>query len=257
MPLIETLIGSSDGRPPGRRKRAAILQSAYIPWKGYFDIIGFSDEFILYDDAQYSKESWQNRNRIKGRHGAAWLTIPVVSKGRFGQAIRDVRIADRRWAANHWKRVRQEYARAAHFDRIAPILEDVYLRAAGETRLSRVNELFIRAVSGLLGIASRITRSMDYELKGDRVERLVHLCEQVGAGEYLSGPAARAYLEVERFAGRGIAVRWMDYSNYPSYAQLHPPFVHEVTILDLLFNEGPENARRFLLSTRPVASASP
>jgi hypothetical protein len=246
----------SDGRPNGPRKRAAILQSAYIPWKGYFDIIGLSDEFILYDDVQYTKETWRNRNRVKTPHGTIWLTIPVVSKGKFGQPIRDVKIADPRWARNHWKMIRQDYMRAAHFDQVAPVLEDLYLRAASETFLSRVNELFIRAVSALLGIASRITRSMDYELKGDRVERLVHLCEQVGAREYLSGPSARAYLQEERFVEKGITVRWMDYSGYPPYQQLHgPPFVHEVTILDLLLNEGPEKAKRFLLSTRPVAPA--
>jgi hypothetical protein len=256
MSHIDVRVPSSDGRPTGRTKRAAILQSAYIPWKGYFDIIGFSDEFILYDDAQYTKESWRNRNRIKTPRGTAWLTIPVVSKGKFGQPIRDVRIADPRWTRNHWTKIRQHYAKAAHFDQVAPVLEDLYLRAASETLLSCVNELFIRAVSALLGITSRITRSMDYELKGDRVERLVDLCEQVGAGEYLTGPAARVYLQEERFAERGITVRWMDYSGYPPYEQLHgTPFVHEVTILDLLLNEGLEEAKRFLLSTRRPAPA--
>lgn len=228
-------------------KRVAILQSSYVPWKGYFDIIGSVDEFILYDDAQYSKNGWRNRNRIKTREGTAWLTIPVLGTGRFGQRIREVEIGDPRWAEKHWKSIQAHYARAAGFPELAPVLEKLYERAAAETLLSRVNELFLREICGLLGIGTRITRSMDYLLEGDRVERLVGLCEQAGAGEYLSGPAARDYLDESRFADKGMSVRWMDYSGYPEYRQLFsPPFVHEVSILDLLLNEGPEGARKCL-----------
>ena len=231
-------------------KRVAILQSSYVPWKGYFDIIGSVDEFILYDDAQYSKNGWRNRNRIKTREGTAWLTIPVLGTGRFGQLIREVEIGDPRWAEKHWKSIQSHYARAARFPELAPVFEKLYERAAAETLLSGVNELFLREICGLLGIGTRISRSMDYRLEGDRVERLVGLCEQTGAGEYLSGPAARDYLDESRFAEKGMSVRWMDYSGYPEYRQLFsPPFVHEVSILDLLLNEGPEEARSYLLST--------
>ena len=232
-------------------KRVAILQSSYVPWKGYFDIIGFVDEFILYDDVQYSKNSWRNRNRLKTREGTIWITIPVLWKGRFGQAIREVEIGDPRWAGKHWKSIQTHYARAAWFLELAPVLADLYEQAAGDRSLSRVNEMFLRAICDLLGIRTRITRSMDYRLWGDRVERLVGLCEQAGAGEYLSGPAAKEYLDESKFAEKGIAVRWMDYSSYPEYHQLFtPPFIHEVSILDLLLNEGPQGARSYLLSTQ-------
>lgn len=231
-------------------KRAAILQSSYVPWKGYFDIIGSVDEFILYDDVQYSKNGWRNRNRIKTRDGTAWITIPVLMKGRFGQPIREVEIGDPRWAARHWMSIQSHYARAAWFPELAPVLAGLYRRAAVEPLLSRVNEIFLRAICDLLGIGTRITHSSDYVSRGDRVDRLVELCGQVGAGEYLSGPAARAYLDESRFAEKGIAVRWMDYSGYPEYHQLFsPPFIHEVSILDLLLNEGPQGARRHLLGT--------
>lgn len=230
-------------------KSVAILQSAYVPWKGYFDIIGSVDEFILYDDASYSKNDWRNRNRIKTRNGLLWLTIPVLATGRFGQAIQEVEIGDPRWAAKHWKSLQTHYARARHFQEQAPFLCELYERAAGERLLSRVNEVFLRAICELLGIRTRITRSSDYELCGDRTERLVHLCRQAGAREYLSGPAARAYLDPQEFVDRGIAVRWMDYTGYPEYGQLFcPPFIHEVSILDLLLNEGATRARRYLLS---------
>ena len=228
-------------------KRVAILQSSYVPWKGYFDIIGSVDEFILYDDVQYSKNGWRNRNRIKTREGTAWLTIPVLGTGRFGQLIREVEIGDPRWAEKHWKSIQAHYARADRFPELAPVFEKLYERAAAETLLSRVNEIFLREICGLLGIGTLITRSTDYRLEGDRVERLVGLCEQAGAGEYLSGPVARDYLDERLFAEKGMKVRWMDYSGYPEYRQLFsPPFVHEVSILDLLLNEGPERARDYL-----------
>jgi WbqC-like protein family len=241
------------GHDPGgaTTKRVAILQSSYIPWKGYFDIIASVDEFILYDTASYSKGDWRNRNRIKTHTGLTWLTIPIRTSGRFGQPIQDVEVHDARWASTHWKSIETNYGPAPYFDRVAPMLRDTYARAAAETHLSRISEIFLEAICALLGIRTRITHSSDYELRGDRTARLVHLCEQSGGTEYLSGPAAKAYLEVGMFADRGIAVRWMNYAGYPEYGQLHcPPFVHEVSILDLLLTEGPAGARRFMLAWR-------
>jgi hypothetical protein len=232
-------------------KRIAILQSSYIPWKGYFDIIGKVDEFILYDDVQYTKNDWRNRNRIKTPSGTAWLTIPVLLKGRFGQTIREAEIRDRSWAVRHWKSLQTCYSRAAFYSPLAPAIRGLYEGTAGEQSLSAVNEQFLRALCELLGISTRITRSGDYELCGDRTERLVHLCEQAGATEYLTGPSARAYLDVESFARRGIDVQWMSYAGYPEYRQVYgSPFIHEVSILDLLFNVGPDESRQYLLSSR-------
>lgn len=235
-------------------KRAAILQSSYIPWKGYFDLIRRVDEFILYDDVSYSKNDWRNRNRIKTRTGPLWLTIPVLATGRFGQRIRDVEIGDPRWATKHWKSIRSHYARARGYGEVAPLLAELYERAASETRLSRVNEIFLRALCGLLEIGTRITLSSEYDLAGDRVGRLVSLCEQVGATEYLSGPAARDYLDEARFSERGIAVHYMDYSGYREHEQLWgPPFIHEVSLLDLLLNEGIAGARDYFSEIRRAA----
>lgn len=232
-------------------KRVAILQSSYIPWKGYFDIIASVDEFILYDTASYSKGDWRNRNRIKTHAGLSWLTVPVQTSGRLGQPIDEVEVEDTRWAGRHWRSLETFYARARHFDPVAPVLKETYERAARETRLSRINELFIDTVCGLLDIRTRISRSSDYTLRGDRTTRLLHLCEQAGATEYLSGPAAKAYLDPGTFSEYGIAVCWMDYSGYPEYRQLHgPPFVHQVSIVDLLLNEGAANARRCMLAWR-------
>ncbi len=226
------------------------MQSNYIPWKGYFDIINMVDEFVLYDDVQYTKNDWRNRNIIKTQSGTLWLTIPVLMKGRFGQNINETEIGDDRWASKHWKSLQGNYAKAGHFRAIGPVLRGLYEQAREERLLSSVNEVFTRKICGLLGFSTKISRSMDYELKGDRLERLVGLCEQAGANEYLTVPNTKAYLDEEVFKRAGISVRWMNYSGYAEYGQLFcPPFVHEVSIIDLLLNEGAVRAREFLLST--------
>lgn len=230
-------------------KRVAIIQSNYIPWKGYFDLINMVDEFILYDDAQYTKRDWRNRNLIKTPGGTTWLSIPVKVKGQYRQKIRDTEVNDGNWAEKHWKAITLNYSRAQHFNDLAPALSDLYRICAKETSLSIINYLFIENITKILGINTKITWSMDYHLKGDRVERLVNLCKQAEADQYISGPAARCYLDEERFEREGIAVKWMDYSGYPEYTQLFmPPFVHGVTILDLLLNEGTHEARKKMLS---------
>ncbi len=228
-------------------KRVAILQSSYIPWKGYFAIIGLVDEFILYDDAQYTRRAWRNRNLIMSDRGPTWLTIPLLLKGRPSQRIREAEIADRRWASRHWGTIQTLYGRTPHFRDLAPTLERIYELASAERLLTRVNELFLQSICELLEITTKITRSTDYELRGDRTERLIDICQQAGSTEYLCGPRARAYLDDQKFRDKGISVHWMDYSGFPEYTQRYaPPFVHEVTILDLLLNEGIEGARRYM-----------
>lgn len=230
--------------------RAAVIQSSYIPWKGYFDVIALSDHFVLYDDVQFTKNDWRNRNMLKTARGTAWLTIPVLTKGRFGQAIQEVEVVDSRWAKKHWRSIQSHYARAPYFDELAPRLESLYQRAADERLLSRINEMFIREICDVLDFSTRIVRVDEFELVEDRNQRLIDLCGYLGADEYISGPAAQAYLDVKAFEERGIGVRWMDYSGYPEYHQLHDSeFVHGVTILDLLLNEGADRAPSFLLSS--------
>lgn len=227
-------------------KRVAILQSNYIPWRGYFDIIGLVDEFILYDVAQYTKNDWRNRNRIRTTQGEQWLTIPVVTSGRFGQTIEGTEIVPSDWAERHWRALSQSYARAPYFDRYRDTLETVFAECANATHLSVVNRRLLEAVTGLLGIRTPITSARDYNFSGDRCGRLLTLCQSAGATAYLTGPSARDYLEVNRFADAGIGVSFMDYSGYRPYPQIHGGFVPDVSILDLLFNTG-EAARSYLL----------
>lgn len=219
-------------------KRIAILQSSYVPWKGYFDLIRQVDEFILYDDAQFTRRDWRNRNQIKTKDGLLWLTIPVQVKGRFTQAIKDVTISDAAWAEKHFKTIAAAYARAPYFREYRELVEDLY-RGSTSARLSDVNRRFIDAFAQLLGVRTKITWSMDYVLPEGRVERLVALCRQAGADAYLSGPAAKDYIDPKLFTDAGIELSYIDYSGYPEYPQLHPPFTHHVSLIDLIFSVGP------------------
>jgi hypothetical protein len=228
----------------GRATRVAIVQSNYIPWKGYFDLIAQVDQFVLYDDAQYTRRDWRNRNRIKTPHGLAWLTIPVQVRGRYLQRIRDVEVEDDGWASRHWRSLMHHYRAAPASADHQDALEELYHTAPSRS-LTEINQHFLAGICRLLEIRTPFRRSSELELVGERSERLLHICRQLGASVYVSGPAARAYLDETIFRAQGVDVEWADYSNYPEYRQLHPPFEHHVSIVDLLMNEG-RDARRFM-----------
>ncbi len=217
--------------------KAAIVQSNYIPWKGYFDMIDQVDRFILLDDVQYTRRDWRNRNKIKGQAGLNWLTIPVNVKGKYHQMIRDVAISGSEWRTKHWTAIQHAYARAPCFSEYASEIRSIYETCASD-RLSAVNLAFISRICHLLGIHTVISQSMDHNLVDGKSERLVGLCEAVGATTYLSGPAARGYLNLDAFESRGIAVEWMTYDRYREYPQLYDGFVHAVSVLDVMFNVG-------------------
>jgi hypothetical protein len=218
-------------------KKVAIVQSNYIPWKGYFDMIAAVDEFILYDDMQYTRRDWRNRNQIKTSQGIQWLTVPVQVKGKYHQKIRETEIEGTEWANAHWKSLIQNYRRAPYFEEIAVWLEPLYLNEP-PSHLSPLNRRFIEAICNYLSIQTVISYSWDYTLVEGKTERLAALCAQAGGTEYVSGPAAKDYVDEKVFKERGIELTWFDYAGYPEYPQLWAGFAHGVTILDLLFNCG-------------------
>jgi hypothetical protein len=235
-------------------KRVAVVQSSYIPWKGYFDLIAAVDEFVLFDEVQYTRRDWRNRNRIKTPNGVIWLSIPVAVKGRYLAPIREIEVSDPGWNVRHWRTLAACYGRARGFREVAPLLEELYL-GCRETRLSAINQRFLAAICGGLGIGTPLRWSWEFpaarapEADRDqaRTSRLAEICAQAGAAVYLSGPAAKAYLQPEPFAEHGIEIEFFDYSGYPEYEQLYPPFDHHVSVVDLLFSTG-RDARRHLLS---------
>ena len=224
----------------------AIVQSNYIPWKGYFDLINLVDEFILFDDMQYTRRDWRNRNLIKTRAGLKWLTIPVAVKGNFFQKIKDTRVSDPGWGRTHWESIVHNYSKANHFAAFREVFESLYL-GSQESFLSQINYAFLTAICKILRIETRITWSDDYESVEGKTERLVSICKQAGATTYISGPAARDYIDEGLFNNADISLEYMDYSAYPEYRQLFPPFEHGVSVIDLIFNEGPD-APKFMKS---------
>jgi hypothetical protein len=222
--------------------RIAIVQSNYIPWKGYFDLIQSVDEFVLFDDVQYTRRDWRNRNRIKTAHGLAWLTIPVQTTGQYLSLIKDIEVTDAGWAAKHWRTIAAAYGKAPHFKWFAERFEPLYA-SVPDTRLSLINRRWLEAVCGALDIHTTLTWSMDYAVAAGKTERLASICQQAGAGTYISGPSARDYIDDAVFAAAGIELQYFDYAGYAPYPQLHGPFEHHVSIVDLLCHMGPEAPR--------------
>jgi hypothetical protein len=227
-------------------KKVAILQSNYIPWKGYFDLINMVDEFILYDDMQYTKRDWRNRNKIKTPQGLLWLSIPVEVKGKYFQKINETKISEKDWAKKHWQQIKQNYSKAKCFNEYKDIFEELYM-TYDEEYLSQINYKFITTINEILGITTKIRWSSEFELIAGQTEKLLGICKDCDADIYISGPAAKDYFDEELAKKENIKVEWMDYSGYKEYEQLQLPFEHGVSILDLIFNEG-INATKFMKS---------
>jgi hypothetical protein len=233
-------------------KMICINQSNYIPWRGYFDLIRKSNEFIIADSLQYTHRDWRNRNRIKTPSGLRWITIPVAHSGRLftSQSIERTCIADPHWAVKHLAHFHHVYRRAPCFTEVMDWLVPLYHELAGEAMLSVVNELLLRKLADYLAIKTSIRRTSHYfpaeALDGlDRTARIILLCKAARAERYLTGPAAKSYIDEPAMARAGIEVEWMDYSGYQPYPQLWGAFEPLVSIIDLIFNTG-SNAIRYV-----------
>ncbi len=227
--------------------RCVIFQPSYIPWRGYFEQVYLADVFVFYDDVQYDKHGWRNRNRIKTPQGPQWLTIPVHSKGVTSRQIpiNCVQLDNRQpWNTKHWMTIQQAYNKAPYFDRYAPVLEELYRNPP--QLLADFTIEFSNALARELGIPeTKFVRSSSLNAKGIKTDRLVDILTRLGADEYISGPSAKSYIEEDKLAAAGIQLKYMVY-NYPEYPQLYPPYDPQVSILDLMFMTGP-NALKYII----------
>ncbi len=225
-------------------KKIAIVQSCYIPWKGFFDLINMVDEFIIYDDMQFTRRDWRNRNIIKTANGLDWLTIPVNVKGKYLQRINETIISDPGWVVKHWKSITTNYSRAKCFKEYQSYFAELYTQCENEEYLSQVNYRLMSGICKFLNINTRLSWSTDYAVDDQlrKTERLLALCRSANATEYISGPSARTYMQHELFDQAGIDITYIDYSGYPAYQQLYGEFQHGVSILDLIFNTGMDAA---------------
>lgn len=223
--------------------KIAIIQSNYIPWKGYFDIINDANIFIFYDDVQYTKNDWRNRNKIKTQHGIHWLTVPTESK--INTAIFEVTLPDKKWQKKHWKTILQNYIKAPYFEKYKEFFEDIYLKKQWNF-LSELNQYIIKSISNtFLKSCTEFQDSREYSLSGNKSDRLISLIKQTKARTYITGPAAKQYINEKKFKEEGIQIEYKDYSHYPEYNQFFLPFAHQVSIIDLLFHTG-ENAPYYI-----------
>lgn len=220
--------------------KVAVLQSNYIPWKGYFDIINDVDLFVFYDEVQYTKNDWRNRNIIYSPQGLSWITVPVTYS--LGQKIKETKISSgTEWYKSHWNKLENAYKKAPYWHKYSDFFYDCYFNHTWEF-LSDLNQYLIKAISrNFLKIETQFETSEHFSSKGQKEEKLLSLLVSIGATEYISGPAAKAYLSEDKFEQAGIKVIWKDYSNYRPYKQVCEPFEHGVSIVDVLFNTG-ENA---------------
>ncbi|MCQ4161684.1 WbqC family protein [Roseomonas sp. GC11] len=230
-----------EGRPAGR---VVVVQSCYLPWRGYFAMLARAEACILLDSVQFTRRDWRNRNRIKTPRGLAWITVPVRSKGLYHAPIDAIELDGTDWIGQHMASLEANYARAPHARAELPWIAAQLRAAAGQGGLSAMNAALLRALLGRLGIATPLLRDTDLLPRAaldaaDPTGRLIRLCQEQGARRYLSGPAARAYLDEARFAAAGIAVEWMDYGGLPEYPQPWGPFAPQLSIVDLLLNTGP------------------
>lgn len=223
-------------------KRVVILQPGYLPWLGFFDQLDLADEFVMYDDVQYDRRGWRNRNRIKTPDGPCWLTVPVTQKGRFTQSLLETRVCyDTAWPEKHLKTIHRYYSPAPYFADLYSVVQEVL-----QTRHEFLVDLdlaLIHGLAGRLGIATKLWRSSELNIYGGKTERLLDICLHLGATAYLTGNAAHNYIDLDRFTEQGIEVQFHDYE-HPRYEQLHGEFVPYLSIIDLMFNHGPDSLAR-------------
>jgi len=216
--------------------RAVILQPTYLPWMGYFGMIDIADVFVFYDDTQFVKQSWQQRNKIKTQNGWMWLIVPVFQN--FGQEIKEVKINNNiNWAEKHWKSIMYNYSKAPFFNEYASIFESMYTKRW--ECLVELNVALIKKITEILGLKTRFMFSSELNVKGAKTDRLIDILTKIDADVYISGPAAKTYIEIDKFKREGIMLYWYEF-NHPTYPQLHGDFIPYLSVVDLLFNTGNE-----------------
>jgi hypothetical protein len=220
--------------------KIAIIQSNYIPWVGYFDIINSVDEFVILDEVQYTARDWRNRNRILTPNGLHWLTVPVEStKISRETLIEEVEVKDNGWATSHLDLIRRNYKKAPYFDPVFEVLEKAY-SDCNVNKLTSVNQVLLNNIAKLMNISTKFSNSRSYpHLGGTKGDRILEICEAAGSEFYVSGPAARGYLDENKFKKKGVNVVWFDYK-YKSYKKVWGDTDESLSVIDLLFAVGPD-----------------
>lgn len=227
--------------------KVGVIQSNYLPWRGYFDFIRSVDVFVFHDDLQYTKGDWRNRNRIKTAQGLRWLTVPVHYR-RTAQLISETEIDySRDWRTEHLRLIEAHLGKAPYIADVRAIVEPVF--EAKPATISDLNISLIQGICGYLDIFTTLRHSADFHLTGAKTERLIHLLTALDATTYVSGPSAKSYLNETSFRDAGIELEYKSYV-YDDYPQQWGSFEGAVSIVDLIANCGPA-ASELLKSEQP------
>ena len=226
--------------------RVAILQPSYLPWLGFFEQMHRSDQFILYDDVQFTRRDWRNRNRVRVLEGSAWLTVPVIQKNKYDQSLLETKIDNSTsWKRKHLETIRCHYSKTPFFDNHFPWCEKVF-----NSDWNFLLDLSLETIQYLkreLKINTPLLRSSELGEAGNKTERLISICKQLGATQYLSGDSARNYISEKDFSDQGIELEYQEYQ-HPEYPQRYEGFVPFLSTIDLLFNCG-DKSMEFLKQT--------
>lgn len=227
-------------------KTVVILQSNYLPWKGYFDLANDADIFVFYDTVKYTKNDWRNRNILYTKNGKQWLTVPIAGSA-VKQMINEVTLTNDKWQQEHYRSMYYGYKSAPYFTDLDEFINSLYLERSW-TNLSELNQSLIKEISKRVGSKTEFVKSEDIAVEGDRINRLIEILKKLNATKYISGPAAKDYLAGSEhiFADNGIELSYKDYSGYKEYKQLNTPFEHGVSIVDVIANVGWQNMPEFI-----------
>jgi hypothetical protein len=220
-------------------KTVVILQSGYLPWLGFFSQLYRSDIFVLYDDVQYTRRDWRNRNKVLSGQGPIWLTVPVHQKGLFHQPINETQISNETdWRAKHLASIKRNYSKTPYFEKYYQMLNQV-LSCEWEG-LSDLNLSLIEMIAEDMGLKNKIVRSSELGVEGCKSTRLLNICKHFGATHYLTGDMAQRYLDADLFEREQVEIVYHLYK-HPVYRQTGDEFVPFMSVIDLLFNEGPKS----------------
>ena len=226
--------------------RVTILQPSYLPWLGFFEQMQRSDQFVLYDDVQFTRRDWRNRNRIRVQEGSVWLTVPVIQKNKYEQSLLETKIDNSTsWKRKHLESIRCHYSKTPFFDLYFPWCEKTFNREWDF--LLDLSLETIQYLKGELKINTPLLRSSELGGSGNKSERLISICKQIGATQYLSGESARNYISEKDFSDQGIGLEYQNYQ-HPEYPQRYEGFVPFLSTIDLLFNCG-DKSMEFLKQT--------
>lgn len=228
--------------------KVLVTQPNYIPWKGYFDLIAKADKFVVLDDVQYTNRDWRNRNLIKTPQGTIWLNIPIIKKNKI--LIKDVLIKDFNWVNDHLNKIERNYKKSKYFDSIFPTLQEIY-QGLTSKRLIDINIEIINFICKYLDIDTEISFSSDIKDKNfEKSLRILDICIENNATKYITGNKSKNYIDENLFKDKKIKIEFEGFENYPSYDQLWGLFNEKVSVIDLLFNEGP-NSYKFMKYVKP------